>query len=211
MDEPIDPYGGQPYYGPPQSAGPPAYPSYQGAYPGYSSYPVQPVLPLQPGAAHAPRYPRRPGTTIASSVLAFVAGGLLILAAVVLFSSARFVHDIGEGWSSNTQSVTNELSVDGIINLCAAALLIPGGVLLLGGKAFGQSLVAIGSIVVVAATVYWVIRVQADYSGTIVFAALFGGLAVVSIALAYAPSSRAWITHVTAVNALLRTPPRQFD
>jgi hypothetical protein len=129
---------------------------------------------------------------------------------VVLFSSARFVHDLGTAWSADSRSVTNELSLDGVIDLCAAALLIPGGAMLLGGKAIGQSLVAIGSVVVVAATVYWVIRAQADYSGTIVFACLFGGLAVVSISLAYAPTSRAWIAHVTAVNTLLGSASRQF-
>jgi hypothetical protein len=161
---------------------------------------------LSPGAMPM----RRPGTLVASAVLAFVAGGLLILAAVVLFSSARFVSDLGDVWSSDARSVTNELSVDGVVNLCAAALLIPGGVLLLGGKAFGQSLVAIGSVVVVAATVYWVIRAQAGYSGTIVFATVFGALAVVGISLAYAPSARNWIAHTTAVNALLRSEPRQF-
>lgn len=201
MSEPIDPYGGQPYNGPPQ----PAYPNYQAGYPPYQPYAAPPPPPGSAGYR-----PRRPGTAIASAVLAFVAGGLLVLAALVLFSSARFVSDLGDVWSTDRHSITNELSVDGIVNLCAAALLIPGGVLLLGGKAFGQGLVAIGSVVVVAATVYWVIRAQADYGGTIVFATLFGALAVVSVSLAYAPTCRSWIAHVTAVSSLMRTPPQHF-
>jgi hypothetical protein len=143
-------------------------------------------------------------------VLAFVGGGLLLLAALVLFSSARFVADLGDVWSSDPRSVTNELSVDAVVNLCAAALLIPGGVLLLGGKALGQSLVAIGSVVVVAATVYWVIRAQAAYGGTIVFATMFGALAVVSLSLAYSPSARGYITAATTAEAQLRAETRQF-
>lgn len=189
MGEPMDPYGGRPYAGPPPGAAPllPAT--------GYA---------VDAGRARLPN--RRPGSVIGAAVLAFVAGGLLLLAAVVLFSSARFVHDLGDAWSTDSRSVTNELSVDAIVNLCAAALFVPGGVLLLGGRVFGQTLLAIGSVVTVAATVYWVIRAQAEFSGTIVFAVLFGGLAVVAVSLAYAPSSRAWLAHVTAVNSLMSNP-----
>ncbi|HZZ97937.1 MAG TPA: hypothetical protein VFE19_13005 [Jatrophihabitantaceae bacterium] len=183
MGEPIDPYGGQPYYQP--------YPP----YPGWPGYPPQPVL------------PQRSGTAVAAAVLSFVGGGLLIIAAAVLFGSARVVTDL---FATDATTVSTELNIDGFVNLIAAALLIPGGVLLLGAKALGQTLVAIGSVIVVVATVYWVIRAQGEYSGALIFGVLFTALAVVGASLAYAPSSRTWIAYMTTANAELRTPPPHF-
>jgi hypothetical protein len=188
MGEPIDPYGGQPYQPYPQ------YQPYQG-HPGYPGYPPQPVA------------PQRSGTAVAAAVLSFVGGGLLIIAAVVLFSSARAATDL---FSTDAADLSTELNIDGFVNLIAATLLIPGGVLLLGGKVLGQTLTAIGSVIVVVATVYWVIRAQGVYSGALVFGVLFTALAVVGASLAYAPSSRAWIAFRTKEDAALRTPPQYF-
>ncbi len=144
---------------------------------------------------------------MAAAVLGFVGAGLLILAALLLFSSAHVAADL---ISTDTTALSTELNIDGFVNLTAAALLIPGGVLMLGGKVLGQTLTAIGSVIVVVATVYWVIRAQGAYSGTLVFGVLFAALAVIGASLAYAPSSRAWIAYMTTANAQLRKPPQYF-
>lgn len=200
MSEPIDPYGGQPYSGPPPTGYPQEYtasypapgyaqPAYGAYAPGYPppGYPAPPPLQFRP---------LRPGVTTAAAVLGFVTAGLLIIGSLFLFSSAQFVHEFGAAWSQDPHAITNELSLDGVVNLCAAALLIPGGVMLTGGKALGQSLVAVGSIVVVCESVYWIIRARSDYAGALVFAVIFGGLAVAALTTAYAPVTRTWLTKV---------------
>jgi hypothetical protein len=174
------PYGQQQYsgYPPPQGYPPPGYPY---AYP--------------PGYGQRP--PGRPGSATAAAVLAYVAGGLLILAALILFSSADFANSLGNDLNTDTSSTTSELAVDGVINLIAAGLLIAGAVMLAGRKPRGRLLLATGTGIVVACAIYWITRFNA-YGGTVFFALLFSALVVVGLALAHTAAARQWLSATAA-------------
>jgi len=195
---PQDPYAGQPYYGPPQQPSgqyPAQYPQpyppqyQQQPYPGYPQYaPYQ----HQPYPYAYPRPPGRPGTATAAAVLAFVAGGCLIVAALFLFAGASIINDIGSTLNQNTDPTTSELTIDGIINLIAAALLIAGGVMLTGRKVLGRTMLSIGSGIVVACSIYWLLRFN-SFGATVFYALLFGALVVIAVCMAFTTTSRAWL------------------
>jgi hypothetical protein len=172
-------YGQQPYpqpgYGYPQQGYPQGYPY---------AYPPPPYQPLGP---------RRPGSATTAAVLGYVAGGLLIFAAVLLFSGANIARDIGDALNQSTGSLTTELTLDGIINILAGGLLIAGSVMLSGGKLSGRQLYAVGAGIVIASSIYWIARFQ-DWGGSIFFALVFGALAVVGLSMAYTSASRGWLT-----------------
>ncbi len=208
-ETPEDPYGGQPYYGPPATQpgyGQPAYP--QQGQPGYGQQGYgQPGYgygypPQQQGYGYPPPYPPfpppypprpgRPGTVTASAVLAFVTGGLLIAAALLLFAGASVLNDMGNLDGTNTDPTTTEFTIDGVINLAAAGLLIAGGVMFSGRKLAGRLLVIAGDGVVVIASIYWLAR-YSSFSATIFYALLFGALAVVGASLAFSGTARAWL------------------
>jgi hypothetical protein len=187
-ETPEDPYAGQPYYGPP--ATPPGYP--QQGYGQQYGYPQQGYGYPSPYPAPYPRAPARPGTVTASAVLAFVTGGLLIAASLLLFAGASVLHDLGNLDGTNTDPTTTEFTLDGVIDLVAAGLLIAGGVMLTGRKAAGRTLVCAGGGVVVVAAIYWLARFG-SFSATIFYALLFGALAIIAMALGFSGTARAWL------------------
>ena len=201
-ETPQDPYAGQPYYGPPQQPygpyppqqyGPPGYGQYpppQQAYPGYPQYaPYQ----HQPYPYVYARPPGRPGTVTASAVLAFVTAGLLIVAALFLFAGASLISDFGDAVDRSTGSTTSELTLDGMINMIASVLLIAGGVMLTGRKPLGRTLLTVGSGIVVACSIYWLVRFDTFGGGIVFYALLFGALVVIAVCMAYTATSRAWL------------------
>ena len=125
-------------------------------------------------------------------MLAFVTGGLLIVAALLLFAGASVLNDIGDLNGTNTDPTTTEFSVDAVINLLAAGLLIGGGVMFSGRRVTGRMLVSAGNGVVVIAAIYWLARFS-SFSATIFYALLFGALAVIGAWLAFSSTARAWL------------------
>ena len=199
-ESPQDPYGGQPYYG---QQPPPGYqPGYQ--QPGYqqpgsppTGYYPQPGYPYGPPAygypqIYQPAGAQRPGTATTASVLAFVNGGLLIAAALLLFAGASVISDLGSATQTDTTFTTTEFRLDALINLLAAGLLIAGGVALAGRKSTGRTMIAVGSVIVVAAAIYWMTRFDA-FSTTVFYGLLFAALSVLSIAMAFTGSTKAWL------------------
>src|SRR6476661_9069052 len=190
-ESPQDPYGGQPYYG----QQPPAYPP-PGYYPP-QGYPQQ-GYPYAPQAYGYPQpyYPqqlRRPGTATTSSVLAFVNGGLLIAAAMLLFAGASLISDFGDATQSDTSFTTTEFTLDGLVNLLAAGLLIAGGVMFAGRRTTGRTLIVSGGLIVIAAAIYWMTRFD-GFATTVFYGLLFTALAVLSIAMSYTATTKAWLT-----------------
>ena len=107
-----------------------------------------------------------------------MAGGMLIVAALFLFAGASIISDIGNSLNQNTDPTASELNIDAIINLIAAALLIAGGVMLTGRKVVGRTMLTIGSGIVVACSIYWMVRFD-SFGGGIFYGLLFTALAVV--------------------------------
>lgn len=184
MEEPIDPYGGQPYPYPPYPGYPP-HPGYP-PYAGYSPHPPYPVYPAYPVQST----PRRPGTVVAAAVLGFVNAGLLAIAALVLLATAA---SSSNEYLPFSPSIATELSIDAVVNLTAGTLFTLGGVMLLGGRTIGQPLIAISTVIVCGSLVYWAIRAEGVFSAILGFGALFVALAVIAVSLAYATSARAWL------------------
>ena len=212
---PYQPYGGPPPYQPGYPAGTP-YPGYapQPGYPGYApqpgyaaqqgpSYPAYSPYPGYPAQAY-PAYPYappralgRPASATAAAVLGYVAAGLLILGSVVLFSSASFASDFGDSLHEDTGAITGELTIDGFIDLIAAALLIIGSVRLAGRNAAGRTVLAVGAALVVAAGIYWIFRFN-TYGGTVFFAMVYSALVVVAVAVTHTTTTRAWLSATPA-------------
>ena len=200
---PQDPYAGQPYYG----QYPPQYPQQQypqQPYPQqYGQYPPQPGNPYAypyPYPYPYPPPPGRPGTATAAAVLAFVAAGLLIVAALILFTGASIIHDIGDSVRSNTDPTTTEFSFDGIVDLISATLLISGGVMFAGRKAAGRTMLATAAHRrgIVASTGS---HASTPSAATVFDALLFAALGVIAIAIApTTASSRAWLTAAAPAN-----------
>jgi hypothetical protein len=221
VSDPQDPYAGQPYQPPPPYSDYPPYRSgpsgYPGSDPGYPGYPADdigqrdayygypPPPPGSYGYPYLPQNPRPAGSVVAAAVLSFVAAGLLVLAGVILFSSASFADGLSDAFGTQHDSLTTEIRADGFVNLVAAALLVPGGLLLLKGRVLGPTLIAVGSLVVVAAAVYWVARAN-QYGGTLFFAVLYAATVVTATALAFANSARAWLAAQTAAALQAKSP-----
>jgi hypothetical protein len=172
------PYGPvQPPYGPPSPYGygyPPGYP------PGYP--------------AGYPSGPSRPGTAVGAAVLGYINAGLLILAGSLLLFGASFVSDVEDATDSNTDYGA-ELAMDGFVNMIAAGLLIAGGVMLTGRNPNGRILFSIGSAVVLAETVYWLVRFDGlTATGFFVYSMLFAALTIVGVALAWSPGIGSWLS-----------------
>jgi hypothetical protein len=165
------PYGQQPYGQQPYGQPPPGYDAY-----GY---------PAQPGDA-------RPGSVLGASVLAYVLGGLLILAGTLLLFLTSAVNSLGNDFDSDTSGVTAELAFDGFADLLAAGLLIAGGVWLAGRHVRGRTMLAIGSGITLIECVYWLARTSAA-SGVFVFVLVFGALAVISLVLAVSGPVSHWL------------------
>jgi hypothetical protein len=208
-ESPQDPYGGQPYYG---QQPPPGYqPGYQ--QPGYPSpaYYPQPGYPYGPPPygypqIYQPPGPQRPGTATTASVLAFVNGGLLIAAALLLFAGASLISDFGNVTQSDTTYTTAEFTIDGFVNLLASGLLIAGGVMFAGRKPLGRTLLASGGAIVIALAIYWLTRFDA-FATTIFYGLLFAALSVLSIAMAFTGSTKAWLAGEPPASP---TPPSPY-
>jgi hypothetical protein len=199
-----------PYAGPPAtrqpSPGPPGYatPVYGGyGYPpGGYGYPPGQSAPWPP----APQRPRPPGQVIAAAVLAFVHGGLVLLASVyvLLFGSLAGIAADADPSSApaGVQGLAGEALMVGFVQVASAVLLIVGGVLLLNTRKRRALIVLVAAFAVqVLLCLYWAVRLAAlgeeipgaDPSGVfLAFALLFAAIPVVGLGLLLVGSGRRW-------------------
>lgn len=157
------------YTGPPPTGVYRAPPQYPPQYPP----PYEPPYPLYPPYAGPPPDPR-PSAVLAAAVLGWIAAGLLVLAAGLLFFGAAFLHGVeaGDGYVA-------EFSFDAIADVIAAGLLVAGGVALTGRSSGGRVMLSGGAAIVVLESVYWLARWTARTGGAVVgYALLFAALAV---------------------------------
>ena len=191
------------YQGPPPTGDPsqplyPAQPTYPYGYPqapgyGYPPGPYPAYPPYPPVGYPMQLGPRRPGTATAAGVLAFVNGGLLILAGALLLFGGSIASDIEDSTNSSTH-VGTELVLDGLVNFLAAGLLIAGGVALMGRKPSGRTMMGIGGGIVLASTVYWLVRFdKLPTSGFVTWAVIFAALTVVGLALVATRAVTEWL------------------
>jgi hypothetical protein len=146
---PQSPPYGQPAQGYPQS---PAYGQPAQGYPQGQPYGQQP-----PGYGAMPSAPpeysagpiRRPGTATAAAVLAFVQAGLTLIPGVLQLINAPKNGGLGGN------PPTGVMVVVAIAEVLGAALLIFGGVQLLGGKS--RNIIIAGAALELALCVYWII------------------------------------------------------
>lgn len=197
--QPQDPYGGQPYSGSYPQGYPGQYPS---AYPP-PQYPYPQYPPQAYGAPYPPAYPppypqllgpRRPGTATAAAVLAFVTAGLLVLAGLLVMAGASLVHDISTEFDNSPHPSTGELTLDGVLDLVAAGLLLAAGVLINAGKPLGRTLLCTAGGIVLACSVYWLIRFGGVAPQVIFYALMFAALVIIAMSMAFTASARAWLS-----------------
>jgi hypothetical protein len=192
--QPMDPNGGAtpPAYAQP-SAYPPGYPP-----PGYppQAYPPQAWAYGYPPPAYAYGYPPpgngRPGAVVASSVLAYILAGLLIISGVILLAVASSADELYDTFDAGGHRVTGELTADGFVDFLAAGLLIAGGVLFTTRRRTGRTMILVGNAITVAAAIYWVARTSGD-AGAGVWITLFTALAVVGAGLSLSARAAAWL------------------
>jgi hypothetical protein len=167
-------------------------------YPTPYGYPA-----VQPGQ-------QRPGTLTAAAVLGYVNAGLLLIAGLLLFAGASLVNSLDEASDSvDANDFTAELTFDGFLNLLAGGLLIAGAVIMSGRRSNGRVLFSVGAAIVIIEAVYWLGRWGSrvdDVSGVVIYALLFGSLAVVGSALAWTRDGSGWLRSAPA----RPSPPTYF-
>jgi hypothetical protein len=199
-----DPNAGSGYTGPPPTANhdPGLYPQPGGPYaypylpqPGYGpppgyGYPA-------PGYGYPPPGDRRPGPLTAAAVLGYINAGLLILAAMILFSGASLISDLSDQDSTlDPGSITAELTFDGFLNLFAGGLLIAGAVLMSTRRAAGRTLYSAGGAIVLIEVIYWLVRwgdLVQNVSDLVPYVLLFTALAVIGLSLAWTAQGTRWL------------------
>jgi hypothetical protein len=154
-----------------------------------------PFAPAPPPLGHPGRYPPpwdsgRPSGLITASVLGYIDAGLLILAGLLLLVGASEVDSWSSAFGTNDTGVTAELAADGILNLISAGLLIGGGVMMAARTERGRILFTVGAALCIVLGMYWLVRL---HSAVVVWTAVFVGLPVVGLSLAWTMPSTAWL------------------
>lgn len=137
-----------------------------------------------------PSGPRRPATATAAAVLAFVAAGFLVLGGLALLTGGHVIYDLNR--QGHLGPTAAEFAVDGTLNLVAAGVLIGGGVVYLARRPLGRALLTIGTLLVVACSIYWLVRF-AHLSSIVVYGVFFDALVAVSLALTCSSGAKAWL------------------
>ncbi len=155
-----------------------------GAPPPYA-YPAPPPYPYY-------GYPppvNRPSNVVGANVLAYIAAGLLLLAALLLFLGASIVNSLHD--ATTFDGFGTELAVDGALDVILAGLLIAGGVLLTNRQFTGRLLITISAVLCAGVGIYWAVRIPSGGIGF--YVVLFVSLPVIAAALAWTPSASQWL------------------
>jgi hypothetical protein len=145
-------------------------------------------------AAYAPataaRYgQRRPGAVVGATVLSVtMAGVLLITGFIVIFAASSL------GASDDVESTANvtPFVVAGLLNVVAAALLIIGGVLLLGRAAAGRVAIGAATVLCIALAIFWLADDQND-NGIVIWLFIFCVPVITATLLATTASVAQWL------------------
>jgi len=197
--EPTDPnvtYGLPDPYGPPPGHAPTGYTPTGYTPTGYApaGYGPPGYPPPAYGYAYPPPYsgPVRPSQVLGASVLAYILGGLLVLAGLLLIFGASVSSSMGDSFDADTGSITAELAFDGVVDFVAAGLLIAGGVSLTGGRAGGRTLLAIGAGITLVASIYLLVR-SSGAAGAGAYVFVFDALAVIALCLVVSGPVSQWL------------------
>jgi hypothetical protein len=214
--QPPDPSGGYPQSGGlPQGQGYPQAPGYPqtppGGYPqtppgGYQQtppggYPQAPAPAYGYGSMPAapPEYSngpqRRPGTVTAAAVLAFVQAGITLIPTIIFFAALLQVGAAAGGDVALLWVAT-------IAQIIGSALLIAGGVQIMGGK--GRTLMVAATVIELAVCLLWVIMAaSADSRGidsvdyglgfVVAFAIFFAVMPTISLVMALGTSTTQFV------------------
>jgi hypothetical protein len=186
--------GGYPQSGGFQQPGPGTPPG------GYAqpAYPSAPSYPSTPGSGYSPNQMvnTRPGSATGAAVLGFVQAGITLVTTILMLFALAGAPSGADG---------GELAMAWIVTLAqalGAALLIYGGVQLIGGK--GRTIFLAGMGVELAICLYYLIRILSlDTSDNLMGASelkssaamipiLFAVMPVIGLCLALTGSARAW-------------------
>jgi hypothetical protein len=203
---------------PPQGYPPPGYPaayptpgypaqSYPAqSYPAQGNYPVgYPPNPYDPGG-YPPPTNRRPGLVTAAAILAWVAGGLLILGAVLLLTNTFRVYD-DNNLDNPALGSKSGFQTFGVINLVLAAVLIIAGLRLVNRTASGRALIISAAGGVVITGIAWISWIAVP--AVIFWAIIFWALAILSAAFLSGTQISRWFAgHDDPVNANISPYPR---
>ena len=116
---------------------------------------------------------------MASSVLAYIDAGLLVLAGLLLLIGASAVDTWNDAFGNSDQGFTAELATDGLINLLSAGLQIAGGVMMSSRNLRGRTLFSVGAGLCVLAGLYWLVRVH--NVNVAIWTAVFVGLPIIAL------------------------------
>ncbi len=151
--QPAQGYPQSPPYGQPAQSYPQSNPYGQPA-PSYQ-YGAMPAAPAEYSSGPIPR----PGTVTAAAVLGYVQAGITLIPTVLMLAGAAS----GDATGAGSDAAIGWLVI--IAQLIGAALLIAGGVQIMGGKS--RALMVAGAGLELAISLFWIIRVAAIESGGI--------------------------------------------
>jgi hypothetical protein len=176
-------YPQQPAYGQPPPAGGYQQPGF--AQPG--GYPQQ--------AFGAPTAAPRPGSITAAAVLAFVQGGRVVIASIIVLGAGASVMSSG---FNEVGSVGTWFTILAILGLACGALLIVGG-----AKAFSGNLnlLTIGCAVSLVLSLGWLIFSMSnglDFGMALIWPLIFAVLPAIAIGMAMSGNSQTWAKAKTA-------------
>lgn len=177
---------------PPGGQGP-GFPPGPGAYgPGYpqAGYPQAGYPPAgYPPAGHPPgSYPQgppgqvKPGVVTGAAVLAFIQGGLLVVAGIVTLAGGSALSDLDVSVSRTYSGV---LTVLGVLTLVSAGLLIAGGVTVQQRK---PGLLIAGAVLSLLLSLWWAVQF-----GVVEGALTFAVMPIISLSLILGATTRTWM------------------
>jgi hypothetical protein len=131
----------------------------------------------------------RPGEAVAAAVLSLVVAALLLITGfVVIFAASSLENDQG----AQTAQRTTLFVFAGLVNVIAAAILIVGGVLLLGRSSSARATIASGTLLCVALGIFWLVNDQGD-DGIVVWLVIFCAPVIVASVLTTSTRITAWL------------------
>jgi len=132
---------------------------------------------------------QRPGAVAGATVISVaMAGVLLITGFIVIFAASSL------GTSDAVESTANvtPFVVAGLLNVVAAALLIIGGVLLLGRAAASRMAIGAATVLCIALAIFWLANDQND-NGIIIWLFIFCVPVITATLLATTASVTQWL------------------